>query len=418
MRTSKVSAGSSSSGYRIWILTFAMSLLLLITLCRSWFHNQSSSAIPSESFHQPSVTVPSKGQDNPPVLAYWIFGSNGDGKRMLRLLKAIYHPRNQYLLQLDAESSDYEREYMVSSVQSESVFRAFGNVNVVGKSYAVNQMGSSSLAAALHATALLLKLSADWDWFINLSPSDYPLVSQDDLLHAISSLPRDLNFVDYSTGMDWQESNKINQIVVDPSLYLQKSSHLFYAVEKRATPDAFKIFGGSPWLILSRDLVEYCVQGWDNLPRKLLMYFSNTANPLGSYFQTILCNSPEFQNTTVNNNLRYNVLDTNTNEESPYDKMLSSGAAFARPFQEDAAVLNMIDENVLNRRPDGVVPGEWCLGQGRNKSAESLKTEEGLCSTSWGNNIDSVKPGSYGINFGVLLDKITTEGRQEPGQCN
>lgn len=98
---------------------------------------------------------------------------------MLRLLKAIYHPRNQYLLQLDAESSGHERGELALSIQSEKVFQAFGNFNVVGKSYAVNQMGASALGATLHAAALLLKISTDWDWFITLSASDYPLMTQD-----------------------------------------------------------------------------------------------------------------------------------------------------------------------------------------------------------------------------------------------
>ncbi|PNX67504.1 xylosyltransferase 2-like protein, partial [Trifolium pratense] len=98
---------------------------------------------------------------------------------MTRLLKAIYHPRNQYLLQLDDCSSDSERMDLALYVKSNIVFEEFGNVNVVGKSYAINKMGSSSLSASLHAIALLLKVNSDWDWFFTLSASDYPLMTQD-----------------------------------------------------------------------------------------------------------------------------------------------------------------------------------------------------------------------------------------------
>ena len=35
------------------------------------------------------------------------------------------------------------------------------------------------IAATLHGAAILLKKAKDWDWFINLSTSDYPLVTQD-----------------------------------------------------------------------------------------------------------------------------------------------------------------------------------------------------------------------------------------------
>jgi hypothetical protein len=35
------------------------------------------------------------------------------------------------------------------------------------------------VANTLHAAAILLREGGDWDWFINLSASDYPLVTQD-----------------------------------------------------------------------------------------------------------------------------------------------------------------------------------------------------------------------------------------------
>jgi hypothetical protein len=156
-------------------MVFSVSLVLLAALSRSSRNDFSGE---SNEYQLPKI-IPSKGNGYPPVIAYWIFGTSGDSKKMLRLLKAIYHPRNQYLLQLDADSSEYEREELALSVQSEMVFQPFGNVNVVGKSYAVNQMGASALAATLHAAALLLKISTDWDWFITLSASDYPLMTQD-----------------------------------------------------------------------------------------------------------------------------------------------------------------------------------------------------------------------------------------------
>lgn len=373
--------------------------------------------------YQPPKIIPSKGNGYPPVIAYWIFGTKGESRKMLRLLKAIYHPRNQYLLQLDAESSGHERGELALSIQSEKVFQAFGNVNVVGKSYAVNQMGASALGATLHAAALLLKISTDWDWFITLSASDYPLMTQDDLLHAFTFLPRDLNFVHYTnkTSWIWKERKLSNQIVVDPSLHNQKSSPLFYAVETRETPDAFELFGGSPWVILTRAFMEYCIRGWDNSPRKLLMYFSNVAYPLESYFHTVLCNAADFQNTTVDNDLSYIIWDTTHGEANVlnmlhYDKMVASGTVFARPFQEGDRVLNKIDNSVLNRPPNGLVPGEWCIDKGMNRSTETSKQHEELCST-WGGNINAIKPGSYGIKLGVLLSELAREGTLRTSPC-
>lgn len=176
-------------------------------------------------------------------------------------------------------------------------------------------------------------------------------------------------------------------------------------------------------MILTRDFMEYCVHGWDNFPRKLLMYLTNTAYPLEVYFHTVICNTPEFQNTTINSTLMYINWDTHTTGEpqllkiSHYDTMIASGLAFGRTFKENDPVLRKIDENVLNRTANGIVPGKWCLGQGMlNKSMdESSKDKEELCSTK--GNIDAVKPSSYGIKLRVLLSKLIENGRVKTTQC-
>ncbi|XP_057514918.1 beta-glucuronosyltransferase GlcAT14A-like [Actinidia eriantha] len=406
-------------GYCLWLLGIFTSLVLLGALSRPYFQDGVSD---QTSFELPiSMRVPSKGPNDPPVLAYYVSGSHGDGKKVLRLLKAIYHPRNQYLLQLDAGSADSERRELALWVQSDTVFRAYGNVNVVGRSYAFNQMGASALAATLQAAALFLKISTDWDWFVTLSASDYPLLAQDDILHAFTFLPRDLNFIDFTRETGWSKRQLINQIIVDPNLYFKKNSAIFYTAEIRTRPDAFRIFGGSPWMILSKAFMEYCVQGWDNLPRKLLMYFTNVAFPLKLYFHTVICNSPEFQNTTVDNNLWYVIWDATTGKPlklniSDYYKMVSSEAIFARPFREGDPVLYELDKNVLNRPQDGVVPGKWCLDRGMNVSIDSSITRKDNCS-SWG-DINVIEPGLHGLKLGTFFSNLGTERRLRAKHCH
>ncbi|XP_059645017.1 beta-glucuronosyltransferase GlcAT14A-like [Cornus florida] len=407
------------SGYHLFrVLVFVMSLVLLGLLSRPYLSDEyyyyTSDEFPN------SMRDLSKGVDYPPVFAYWIYGSGGESRKILRLLRAVYHPRNQYLLKLDASSSKYERRELALSVQSQRIFQAYRNVNVMGRSYAFNEMGSSALAATLHAAALLLKIGADWDWFITLRASDYPLMTQDDILHAFTFLPRDINFVHYTSNSFWKEGQKINQIAVDPNLYEEKNTPIFYATETRENPDAFKIFGGSPWLILSRAFMEFCVNGWDNLPRKLLMYFSNVAYPLESYFHTVICNSPEFQNTTMDNDLRYIIWDTSPTNQRPqvlnsshYDQMVASGAVFAGPFEESDPVLEKLDQGILNRLPDGLVPGKWCL----NESVNSSKADQhGVCSN-W-SDINAIKAWPYGLKLGNFFSNLATQGRLTTNHCH
>ncbi|KAG8380261.1 hypothetical protein BUALT_Bualt07G0174800 [Buddleja alternifolia] len=395
--------------YRLWLLISAVALTLLLL----WSQLSDINKISGKKYEHfiPKRTL-SKGPNAPPVLAYWILGSKGENKRIMRLVKAIYHPRNQYLLQLDSSSPDHERVELAILVHSHKILGEFGNVDVVGKSYGVNQMGASGLAAVLHAAALLMRISADWDWFIPLSTSDYPLSTQDDILYAFTSLPRDLNFVGYTNDTDKRQNASL--IAVDPSLYLTEKAPVFYAAEARQKPDSFQLFQGSAWMILSRVFVEHCVNGIDNLPRKLLMYFNNVNFPLQSYFQTILCNTPQFQNATINNNLRY-IINEDHNM-SHYGQLMESQAIFATPFRENDRKLQEIDEKILNRSPDQIVPGKWCTKTGlMNESSSSLNISDDLCSY-WG-DIDDVEAGARGIKLGNYLSRMVAEKKSVTRLC-
>ncbi|MED6110644.1 hypothetical protein PIB30_044866 [Stylosanthes scabra] len=319
---------------RKWLFTlFSAVLLTFMILIMSSFSSFSS----PKSF--PSLVQ--HGSPYPPSFAYFISGGHQDKDRILRLMLAVYHPRNRYLLHLGRDAGDEERLALVSAVMAVPAIRAFGNVDVVGNADWITYLGSSNVAIALRAAAIMLKLDSGWNWFITLSARDYPLMTQDDLSHVFSSVRRDLNFIDHTGDLGWKVSDRFNPIVVDPGLYLARRSQIFHATEKRSTPDAFKLYTGSPWVILSRSFLEFCIFGWDNLPRVLLMYFTNVKLSQEGYFHSVICNAPEFKNTTVNGDLRYMIWDNPPKMEphflnaSVFNQMVESGAAFARQFAVD-----------------------------------------------------------------------------------
>lgn len=220
-----------------------------------------------------------------------------------------------------------------------------------------------------------------------------------DLLYAFSSVPRDLNFIDHSSDLGWKKHDRFEKVIVDSSLYMDKNTEPFPATETREMPEAFKIFTGSPWVILSRNFTEHCVHGWDNLPRKLLMYFANAAYSMESYFQTLICSSPGFRNTTVNGDLRYFVWDDPPGleplilDESHFDNMANSSAAFARRFVEDAPVLKKVDDELLSR-------SVWCLSSGEKQGGGDVKS----CSK-WG-DVNVVRPGLAGEKLRRFVSEI------------
>ncbi|XP_022858594.1 beta-glucuronosyltransferase GlcAT14A-like [Olea europaea var. sylvestris] len=366
-------------------------------------------------FHNPNTTqnrnTPSAAPrlpPTPPSIAYLLSGSANDSDRIIRLLYSIYHPRNHYLLNLDRAAPQADRDTLALRVQSIPLFRAAQNVQVIGKADYVFPVGPSSVSSTLHGASILLRVAADWDWFINLSANDYPLVTQDDLLHILSYLPKDLNFVNHSSYIGWRESRKLKPIIVDPALYLAENSEMFYATEKRQLPDAFRLFTGSSSAILTRKFVEFCVLGVDNLPRTLLMYLSNTPASNLVYFPTILCNSRQFNRTTINHSLQYVSYDSGQEplplNSSTFDDLIQSGAAFASPFLPNDPILDRIDLEVLEREPGKPVPGGWCLGESENEK----------CSV-WG-DADVLKPGPGAKRLEKrlveLLSKETVRSRQ------
>ncbi|XP_020588549.1 beta-glucuronosyltransferase GlcAT14B-like [Phalaenopsis equestris] len=357
-----------------WSLPLFLTSLLLTFLLLTSFNMgllTSLSTLFSFQLHQSyhsAIAVDTTPLEDIPRLAYLISGSKGDINRLWRTLLALYHPRNVYVLHLDLESPKHDREELITRTANHSLFAKVGNVHVIKKANMVSYRGPTMVATTLHACAVLLKKSKDWDWFINLSASDYPLVTQDDLLFTLSKLPRNLNFIDHTSNLRWKEEHRARPLIVDPGLYRTTKSDVFWAMRRRELPNAFKLFTGSAWMTLSRDFVEFCIWGWDNLPRTLLMYYTNFISSPEGYFHTVICNAPEFNTTVVNHDLHYISWDSPP-KQHPHSlslndaaRMIGSNAPFARKFRKDDPVLDKIDLEQLRRRKDWVTPGGWCSG--------------------------------------------------------
>ncbi|KAM0937148.1 putative glycosyl transferase, family 14, beta-glucuronosyltransferase GlcAT14A/B/C [Dioscorea sansibarensis] len=332
----------------------------------------------------PSTPIPSNYHSGnyPVTFAYLISASKGDGNRLKRTLTALYHPANHYLLHLDLEASPEEHTRLGHFISKHAFFKHFGNVHIIKKSNLVTYRGPTMLATTLHAMSILLK-SCHWDWFINLSASDYPLITQDDLIHAFSNLPKNLNFIEHTSRLGWKINKRAKPVVIDPGLYSLNKSELLWVSKQRNLPTAFKLYTGSAWTVLSRSFAEYCILGWDNLPRTLLLYYTNFISSPEGYFQTVVCNSDEYKNVTVNHDLHYIAWDTPPKQHplslgmKDYRKLILSNAPFARKFRKNDPVLDKIDRELLRRHKGQFTYGGWC-SNGKNSSCSGSKVAENL----------------------------------------
>ncbi|KAJ7970938.1 Beta-glucuronosyltransferase [Quillaja saponaria] len=406
-----------------WIFPLAIGsvvslfILFLITLTSSdgtplipFYRSIASYSIFVESKLHPT---PISSHPPPPRFAYLISGSINDGNMLKRTLQALYHPHNYYVVHLDLESTPEERLDLQNYVKDHPVFKKFGNVRMIAKANLITYRGPTMVSNTLHAAAILLRQGGDWDWFINLSASDYPLVTQDDLLHTFSYLSRDLNFIDHTSDIGWKEQQRAKPVIVDPGLYMTKKADVFWVTQRRSKPTAFKLFTGSAWMALSKPFIEYCIWGWDNLPRNVLMYYANFLSSPEGYFHTVICNAQEFRNTTVNSDLHFISWD-NPPKQHPHhltladmQRMINSNAPFARKFRDNDQVLDKIDSELLFRGKDMLVPGGWCTGS----------RENGTDPCSVAGNITVLSPGPGSKRLETLIGSLLSNENFQPRQC-
>ncbi|WCJ43551.1 Core-2/I-branching beta-1 6-N-acetylglucosaminyltransferase family protein [Euphorbia peplus] len=396
-------------GIKLFSIIFITTSILL-----SLFYIPSKLITTSPKLLTPNPTTLTLHKPYPVSFAYLISASKGDSKRLIRVLKALYHPANYYLIHMDAAAPLAEHQEIAKFVGEEVVFGEVGNVWIVGKSNMVTYRGPTMLATTLHAMAILLRKCSNWDWFINLSASDYPLITQDDLIDAFSGLPTDLNFIQHSSRLGWKLNKRGKPIVIDPGLYSLNKSELWWVIKQRSLPTAFKLYTGSAWTILSRSFAEYSIIGYDNLPRTLLLYYTNFVSSPEGYFQTLICNSQDFKNTTANNDLHYITWDTPPKQHprslglKDYRKMVQSNRPFARKFKKNDPVLDKIDRELLRRYNGQFSYGGWCTGSGKRQKA---------CSGLQDENNGVLKPGLGSRRLKSLLSKVVLEKNFSKRQC-
>ncbi|KAL3714869.1 hypothetical protein ACJRO7_006727 [Eucalyptus globulus] len=351
MRKNQHSHAARAFSDRRWMIPFFASLLVFATLIMSatvglftlpynedefsddaisFNASEDSSSLFVESDLRRSHYQSGHAGVEAPRLAYLISGTKGDSHRMMRTLQAVYHPRNQYILHLEFEAPPRERLDLTALVKNDPTFREVENVRVMAQSNLITYKGPTMIACTLQAIAILLKESLEWDWFINLSASDYPLVTQDDLLYVFSNISRSLNFIEHDQISGWKLKHRSKSIIIDPGLYLSKKYEVTWSTQRRSVPTSFKLF----------------TEG---------------------YFHTVICNNEEYRKTAISHDLHYIAWD-NPPKQHPrvlsvkdFDKMLKSNAPFARKFEKDDPVLDRIDKELLGRT-GRFVPGAWCIG--------------------------------------------------------
>uniref|UniRef100_A0A8C7EMN0 Xylosyltransferase 2 n=1 Tax=Neovison vison TaxID=452646 RepID=A0A8C7EMN0_NEOVI len=288
--------------------------------------------------------------DGPPVRIAYMLVVHGRAIRQLkRLLKAVYHAQHFFYIHVDKRSNYLHREVV-------ELARQYDNVRVTPWRMVTIWGGASLLRMYLRSMRDLLEVPGwAWDFFINLSATDYPTRTNEELVTFLSK-NRDKNFLK-SHGRD--NSRFIKKQGLD-RLFHECDSHM-WRLGERQIPAGIVVDGGSDWFVLTRSFVEYVVYTDDPLVAQLRQFYTYTLLPAESL---------------VDNNLRVtnwnrrlgckcqykHIVDwcgCSPNDFKPQDflrlQQVSRPTFFARKFEStvNQEVLEILDFHLYGSYPPG-----------------------------------------------------------------
>lgn len=280
------------------------------------------------------------------MLAYLIM-IHKNGKQAMRLLNAIYHPDNIYIVHVDARSPKGLHDLF------QGVSDTLPNVHVLAP-MEVNRCMWSLMDVQLEAMQVLQRFS-NWEYFINLSGQCFPLETQETIMNHLSLNRGNHVHVFQESQPAYQEEYTIRQ----RNAYLEQGGEIHKWSEARMllsewSEGKYQFHFGSNWVILMRDFVKFLLES--DTAREVREYIKYCFIPDESYIQTVLLNSKYRDQELLpykrficfqNNDDHPEVIQTATFGD--YLVYGNHGCFFARKFDDsiDNNMLNMLERKVL-----------------------------------------------------------------------
>lgn len=250
-------------------------------------HYQASNAEPNKGDHDDTSTND--------IRIVYVLTVNGRAVRQVkRLIKQLYDGRNYFYIHVDSRQDYLYRELK----PLEAIFP--NNIHVTPRRWAPIWGGASLLSVLLGCMSDLLHNLTDWKWdfFINLSETDYPLKSASALTKFLMKNPG-RNFIK-SHGFELDQFIKKQGL----SWTFLECEFRMWRIGRRMLPMGIDFDGGSDYVCFNREFVQFLIDssGTDPLLIGLKPIFQNSIMTTESYFHTVLRNS-KFCPSYVNNDL-------------------------------------------------------------------------------------------------------------------
>lgn len=297
-------------------------------------------------------------------VAYFVQVSDATFPLLPRLMRALWDDRNLHVVHFDKKIPKWQKDHTIAALfASNKEYKR--NVHVM-ESEIVAYRGISMVINTMNAMQVAMDMG-DWDYFINISGSDYPLVTpgnQRALLGEQDFLARNRSFFSLAPRKWWDESKsyRFDRFNIDTSLSFNGSASDVvdsWHGNPLAQQLGFTFAAAESWMILHREFVHYVLTSAAS--RRYFAAFSYSAEPEEHMFASMAYNTPQFKATLVPHALR-NVIWTYKGQHSgqhPFyiDRTNStshkwefrwmveqSGCLFTRKVRsKDAAALDEID---------------------------------------------------------------------------
>ncbi|XP_015587358.1 xylosyltransferase oxt [Cephus cinctus] len=234
-------------------------------------------------------------KETPARIAYLLTVNGRASRQVKRLISILYEPSHLFYIHVDARQDYLYREML--KVEKMCKLKNIRVARGAGLRHASIWGGASLLTTLLSSAREILSDPHHWDFLVNLSESDFP----------VKSNARLIEFLTWNKGMNFVKSHgrEVQRFITKQGLdktFVECEARM-WRVGDRKLPLGIQVDGGSDWVALSRDFVEYVTKSMpDPLVSGLLKVFQYTLLPAESFFHTVLRNS-RFCDTYVDNNL-------------------------------------------------------------------------------------------------------------------
>jgi len=265
-------------------------------------------------------------------------------RQFKRLFRAIFHPANYYLVHVDKRSG------VGLQTEIQDFLSSFANASLL-KSQSVRWGGYSIVDVELRGIEVLLKISSEWEFFINLSGQDFPLKSQTHI-EAFLSHNSGNDFIKVANQRKFRPEtlSRIENYTTESADGIQIQST---RILKRPFLRAVTPYIGNQWMILSRKFCSFV--SYSPEVERFRRFYRHTFIADEGFFQTVMMNT-SYSGTIVNDDkrtidwvplgtIKLRPRDFTSKDE---DFLMESQGLFARKFDEtvDAGIFSILESNL------------------------------------------------------------------------